>query len=269
MYEREQEMSFLTVVVCLVAGIGAGVGTGFAGLSAAAFIGPLLIGLVGIPAYQATAIGLASDVLASAVSAWTYHRAGNIDHQNVGRLLALVLIGTAAGSLTAQYVPNGALGLLSIAGSLFLGCQQLLQAVQGKEKGTAVPLPATPGWRRAERIVCGLWIGFICGFMGTGGGMMLLLVLTLVMGDELKTAVGTSVVIMTFTALFGSGLHFYLKGLPDGRILALCALTTLAAAGISARAANRMRPLAAKAVVGVLLTAMGAVMIVFRCLGLG
>ena len=97
---------------------------------------------------------------------------------------------------------------------------------------------------------------------------MLLLVLTLVMGDELKTAVGTSVVIMTFTALFGSGLHFYLKGLPDRRILALCALTTLAAAGISARAANRMRPLAAKAVVGVLLTAMGAVMIVFRCLGL-
>ncbi len=267
--KRERDMSFLTVVVCLIAGIGAGVGTGFAGLSAAAFIGPLLIGLVGIPAYQATAIGLASDVLASAVSAWTYHRAGNIDRENVGSLLALVLAGTAAGSLAAQYIPNGTLGLLSIAGSLFLGCQQLLQAVRRQEKSASLPLPETPKWRRAERIVCGLWIGFVCGFMGTGGGMMMLLVLTIVMGDDLKTAVGTSVVIMTFTALFGSGLHFYLKGLPDGRILALCALTTLAAAGISACVANRMSPLAAKAVVGILLTAMGAAMIVFRCLGLG
>ncbi len=261
-------MSLLTIITCLIAGIGAGVGTGFAGLSAAAFIGPLLIGLVGIPAYQATAIGLASDVLASAVSAWTYHKAGNIDRKNVGSLLILVLIGTAAGSLIAQYIPNGTLGFLSIAGSLFLGCQQLLQVAQKKEKSSSLPLPSSQGWRRAEQVVCGLWIGFICGFMGTGGGMMMLLVLTLVMGCELKAAVGTSVLIMTFTALFGSGLHFLLKGLPDFKILALCALTTLVAAAISARAANRMRPLVAKAVVGTLLVLMGIVMMVFKYLGL-
>ncbi len=261
-------MSLRTLFACIAAGIGAGIGTGFAGLSAAAFIGPLLIGLVGVPAYQATAVGLASDVLASAVSAWTYHKSGNIDRANAGKLLVLVLIGTAAGSLIAQYVPNGALGFLSIAGSLFLGCQQLLQVLQKKEENAVLPLPSTPGWRRAEQVVCGLWIGFICGFMGTGGGMMMLLVLTLVMGDELKVAVGTSVLIMTFTALFGSGLHFMLKGVPDLRILAVCAATTLAAAGISARAANRMRPLVSKAVVGALLVAMGIVMILFKYLGL-
>ena len=261
-------MSWTTFLVCIIAGIGAGVGTGFAGLSAAAFIAPLLIGLVGVPAYQATGVGLASDVLASAVSAWTYHKAGNIDWKNGRSLLSMVLIGTAIGSLIAQFVPNGALGLLSIAGSLLLGGQQLMQVIQHKENTTTLPLPTTPGWRRAERIVFGLWIGFICGFMGTGGGMMMLLVLTLVMGYELKVAVGTSVFIMTFTALFGSSLHFLLKGLPNPWILAVCAVTTVAAAGISARLANRMRPLAAKAVVGVLLVAMGIAMLVFKALGL-
>ena len=53
-------------------------------------------------------------------------------------------------------------------------------------------------------------IGFICGFVGAGGGMMLLLVLTSVLGYELKTAVGTSVFIMTFTALTGAISHFYI-----------------------------------------------------------
>ena len=61
-------------IVCLFAGVGAGLGTGFAGLSAAAVISPMLITLLGVPAYHAVGIALASDVLASAVSAYTYKR---------------------------------------------------------------------------------------------------------------------------------------------------------------------------------------------------
>ena len=62
----------LTVIVCFVAGCGAGLGTGFAGLSAAAVISPMLITFLGIPAYSAVGIAQASDVLASAVSAYSY-----------------------------------------------------------------------------------------------------------------------------------------------------------------------------------------------------
>ena len=51
-------------IICLVAGVGAGLGTGFAGMSAAAVISPMLITFLGIPAYQAVGIALASDVLA-------------------------------------------------------------------------------------------------------------------------------------------------------------------------------------------------------------
>lgn len=58
--------------VCFIAGMGAGLGTGFAGMSAAAVISPMLITFLGMPAYQAVGIALASDVLASAVSAYTY-----------------------------------------------------------------------------------------------------------------------------------------------------------------------------------------------------
>ena len=57
-------------IVCFVAGIGAGLGTGFAGMSAAAVITPMLVTFLGMEPYAAVGIALASDVLASAVSAW-------------------------------------------------------------------------------------------------------------------------------------------------------------------------------------------------------
>ena len=55
-------------------------------------------------------------------------------------------------------------------------------------------------------------IGFYCGFMGLGGGMMMLFILTFVLGYDLKTAVGTSVFVMTFTALTGAALPFLFRG---------------------------------------------------------
>ena len=66
-------------IVCFIAGIGAGLGTGFAGMSAAAVISPMLITFLNMPAYKAVGIALASDVLASAISAYTYHKNKNLD----------------------------------------------------------------------------------------------------------------------------------------------------------------------------------------------
>ena len=65
MLEKNNCMSFF-------AGLGAGFGTGFAGMSAAPVISPMLITFLESLAYQAIGIALASDVLASAVSAYTY-----------------------------------------------------------------------------------------------------------------------------------------------------------------------------------------------------
>ena len=48
-------------LICFIAGIGAGLGTGFAGMSAAAVISPMLITFLGLPAYEAVGIALASE----------------------------------------------------------------------------------------------------------------------------------------------------------------------------------------------------------------
>ena len=67
----------------------------------------------------------------------------------------------------------------------------------------------------------------------------MLLLLTGVMGYELKTAVGTSVFIMTFTALTGSVSHFAIGGAPQWLPFFLCIIFTFGFAQLAARIANR------------------------------
>lgn len=95
-----------TIIVTFFAGMGAGLGTGFAGMSAAAVISPILITFLGIDPYMAVGIALSSDVLASAVSAYTYGKNKNLDIKNGLVMMLFVLLFTFIGSFIASKVPN-------------------------------------------------------------------------------------------------------------------------------------------------------------------
>lgn len=97
-------------IVCLVAGIGAGLGTGFAGMSAAAVISPMLITFLDMDPYMAVGIALASDVLASAASAYTYGKNKNIDIKNGIVMMIFVLLFTLVGSFVSSKVPSTKIG---------------------------------------------------------------------------------------------------------------------------------------------------------------
>ena len=120
--------------------------------------------------------------------------------------------------------------------------------------------------RTVQSLVCGVLIGFICGFIGAGGGMMMLLILTSVLGYELKTAVGTSVFIMTFTALTGAVSHFAIGSLPDWRIWGLCVLFTFLWARIAAVFANKAAPKTLNRATGIILVVLGIVIMLFTFL---
>ena len=253
-------MTIVELIVCIFAGLGAGLGTGLAGLSAAAVISPMLITFLKIPAYQAIGIALASDVLASAVSAYTYKKNKNIDVKHGIIMLISVLVFTLIGSFVSSLVPNGTMGGFSKVMTLFVGLKFIIKQIMTTKE---IQESKTEKEKNIQSIVCGVVIGFICGFVGAGGGMMLLLVLTSVLGYELKTAVGTSVFIMTFTALTGSISHFYIGGAPDIPIMIACIISTLVFARIGAKWANGANVKLLNRVTGVLLCVLGAVMLFF------
>ena len=244
-------------LICFIAGIGAGLGTGFAGMSAAAVISPMLITFLDVPAYQAVGIALASDVLASGVSAYTYHKNKNLDIKNGLVMMFTVLIFTFVGSMLASLLPSATMGTFSMVMTLLLGIKFIVKPVMTtKEKMQEVSAKK----RIAQSIICGIIIGLICGFVGAGGGMMMLLILTTVLGYELKTAVGTSVFIMAFTALTGAVSHFVIGGIPDISILVFCVLSTLLWARIAAKFANKAEPKTLNRATGAVLTILGIIM---------
>ena len=117
------------VLVCLLAGLGAGLGTGFAGMSAAAVISPMLITFLGMEPYEAVGIALASDVLASAASAWTYGKNKNLDIRNGLLMMAAVLAFTVVGSYVASLVPSRTMGSFSVLMTMLLGIKFIIRPV--------------------------------------------------------------------------------------------------------------------------------------------
>ena len=231
------------LLICFIAGIGAGLGTGFAGMSAAAVISPMLITFLGVPAYEAVGIALASDVLASAVSAYTYGKNKNLDIRNGLVMMAAVLAFTLVGSWVASLVPNTTMGSFSMFMTLLLGIRFIVKPVMTtKESMAGVSVKK----RIVQSAVSGIVVGFICGFVGAGGGMMMLLLLTSVLGYELKTAVGTSVFIMAFTAFTGA--------------------CTLLWARVAARFANKASAATLNRATGVVLTVLGTAILLVNYL---
>ena len=250
----------IMILVTFFAGMGAGLGTGFAGMSAAAVISPMLITFLHMDPYMAVGIALSSDVLASAVSAYTYGKNKNLDIKNGIIMMCSVLVFTVVGSFIASLVPSKTMGGFSTVMTFFLGVKFIVRPVMTTKES----MQAVSAKKRAiQSIICGMLIGFICGFVGAGGGMMMLLILTSVLEYELKTAVGTSVFIMTFTALTGAVSHFAIGGAPDWTVWILCVVFTFIWARIAAVFANKAEPKTLNRATGVVLVILGAVIFAF------
>lgn len=254
----------LTVIVTFFAGMGAGLGTGFAGMSAAAVISPMLITFLGMDPYMAVGIALSSDVLASAVSAYTYGKNKNLDIKNGLIMMVTVLLFTIVGSYVSSLVPSTTMGNFSVFMTFLLGIKFILRPVMTTNEAMA---QVSAKKRAIQSVICGVMIGFICGFIGAGGGMMMLLILTSVLGYELKTAVGTSVFIMTFTALTGAVSHFAIGGTSDWTVWILCVVFTFLWARIAAVFANKATPKTLNRATGVILVVLGVAVMAFSMMG--
>ena len=178
-------------------------------------------------------------------------------------MMVSVLAFTVVGSYVANLVPSSTMGGFSVFMTFLLGVKFIVKPVMTTKEAM---LSVSARKRVVQSIVCGILIGFICGFVGAGGGMMMLLILTSVLGYELKTAVGTSVFIMTFTALTGAISHFAIGGAPDWTVFVLCVVFTLIWARIAAVFANKATPKTLNRATGVILVILGIVVMLFNLL---
>ena len=253
-------------LVYILAGVGAGVVTGLAGLSAAVVITPLLVGVCGWQGYDAVTVALAADVLASLLTAWTYYKNKNIDLKN-GLLVAVTafigsIIGSYCGYLFSQSQPDG-LGYISMATTIGLGIKFLVKPIEEGHDAESAVEHITKS-KVVQAMFCGLGIGWICGFTGSGGGILMLTVFTLVIGYNLKVAVGTSTLIMTLVALTGTLSHITMGAsvefIPTLVVVTCCIIS----AYISAKFANKCEVKKLNKVVGICLSVLGMMTILIK-----
>ncbi|MBQ8312463.1 MAG: TSUP family transporter [Clostridia bacterium] len=258
----------MELLICALAALAAGVGTGLAGLSAATVMVPVMLVLCPsfageTGAYHATAIALASDILGSAFTTAIYIKHRNIDLKRGGIMLVCIISMCVAGSIAAWHAGNVVLGTFSLFLCVGIGIRFLVKPDTQKEK--PVKKGARLDWKGiAISLFFGLTIGFGTGFVGSGGGMMMLVVFTAFLGMELKTAVGTSTLIMTFTALIAFVSHALVDPtlvMEKWDILLLCMVVETVASIVSAQFANKVNNRVVGIVTGWVLTVLGVIML--------
>ncbi len=248
----------------IIASIGAGVGTGLAGLSTATVIVPILIVLCpsfGIEGgvYQATAIALAADVLGSAFTAYIYAKNKNIDLKRGSIVLVCVIIMSIIGSIIAALAGNIVLGTTTLFLTLLVGIRFLVKP-DSTERDIYKVGAKFSKFDIIGSLFFGISIGFGIGFIGSGGGMTMLLVFTILLKMERKKAVGTSTFIMTFTALIAAVSHMIINPsiiLEKWNVLLTCIITTTIASALSAKFANKVSDKVVGLTTGAVLTSLG------------
>lgn len=249
----------LKIIVYIIAGLGAGVLTGFCGISAAVIVTPALVSMCGFDAYQAVGVAMASDVIASAATAYSYGRHGNVRIKDALILMAVVLAFTFVGSWLGDLIPHRALGTISVFITPLMGLKFLflpttnLGNILGEQSKRELII---------ETLFVGAGIGIIAGFAGAGGGEMLLFALTTLLAYEVKEAVGTGVFIMAFVALVGCVSHIYIGGWPDMTAFVICIIGNFAGAVFAARIANKLTSATLNRIIGIFLVTSGLIMLI-------
>lgn len=228
--------------VYILAGLCGGILTGMAGLTAAMVVTPMLCGICGWGGYDATTLSLVANIPAALVTCCTYYKNGNVDLKRGKTVIATSFIGAVVGSwlgyLFSQVSESG-VSYAVIVMNLILALKYFKTA---KPRDNSLKEQEQAREKRKALIaaVLAFLIGVECGFMGSTGGLLMLMVLTMVLGMDTRMAVGTSSIIMMLVALTGAVSHIAMgakvEPVPGAVVTVVCTV----AAMVSARFANRV-----------------------------
>ena len=250
-------------VIYILAGLAGGVLTGMAGLTAAMVLTPILCGACGWAAYDATTIALIANVPSAMVTSWTFYKNGNMDIKR-GMPVAIVsflgaVVGSYLGYLFSRASENG-ISYIVIVSNLFMAVKFFMPSKK-KENLTAAEEKKAKT-KGILALILGFIIGIECGFMGSAGGVLMLMVLTMMLGMETKLAVGTSSLVMMLVALTGAVSHVAMGAemelLPSIVMTVAC---TIGAVG-SSRFANKVEEKTLNRAAGVVLLLVSVVSLV-------
>lgn len=198
------------VILGYIASLLIGVSLGLVGAGGSILTMPVMVYLFHVPVLIATSYSLFIVGMTSAMG--TYYQARQ-DNVNVKIATLFSLVSLTIVFLIRHYIlpviPHqlfkmyGVPVTLSLVSMLLFAILMVTAAIAMVRQKQAAK-PQSPSCRSNLRLFfCGIMVGLITGFLGAGGGFILIPSLVLLLRLPMKSAIGTSLLIIALNSLFG------------------------------------------------------------------
>lgn len=213
---------------------GIGLSLGLVGGGGSIVTVPILVYVAGLAPREAVALSLPVVGTTAAVGALLEYRAGNMDLRAAGVFSLTGMVGAILGAPLTRLLPDPALMLLFAALMVAVGARML----SGRSETEAEALGACDPLRCG---IVGLGVGLLTGFLGVGGGFLLVPTLVRFARLPMRKAVGTSLLIIAANSASGFGAHLAAIG-PNGPLAAAFTASALLGMVVGTVIGRRMRP---------------------------
>ncbi len=162
---------------------------------------PAIRVFLGEPAFIAVGTPLLVNIPSAALGAWSYRRRGLVAMAPVPYLAGFGVIGVILGSLLTPLIGGDLILLVTAAVILFVGLRLIVRREPTPRPTQVGPLGLS---------LAGTAIGVCSGILGLGGGFLLVPYLRVVLGLDIKTTFGTSLLIVAVLTVPGALVHYFL-----------------------------------------------------------
>ncbi len=185
-------------ILDLAYGAAIGAALGLTGSGGSILAVPALVYLVGLDVH--TAIGTSLAVVGGIAAGGFVEQRDNVQWKAGLLLGAFGIAGGIPGSLLSAYVSGRILLLLFSAIMIAASIAMLRSRGGDAPQGRTAPLRIVA--------VAGAGIGFLTGFLGVGGGFLIVPTLALAFGYPMRTAIATSLLVIAFNSFVGLATRF-------------------------------------------------------------
>jgi uncharacterized membrane protein YfcA len=229
------------VLLAIPFGLAIGLAVGTLGGGGSVLAVPILVYVLDQTVPEATTASLLVVAAGAVAGGLSHARAGRVCWRHAGSFTAAAVPGIGLGTLAAEAV-SGPLLLAGFALVMLAAAHATWRKAEDSDPepdGDWEPSHTCPPLRLPRDLVAGAAVGFVTGFFGVGGGFLIVPTLAIALAFTMRTAVGTSLVIITASSLLGLGAHLLAGRTVDVDVTA--ALTVACVAGAVAGAALASR----------------------------
>lgn len=212
-------------------GLAIGLAVGMLGGGGSVLAVPVLVYVLGQSVSEATTTSLLVVAAGSLAGGLGHARAGRVCWRHAGSFTAAAVPGIVAGTIAGEAM-DGTVLLGAFAVVMIAAAVATWRRADRDDAGDHPDGDTCPPLRLPRDLVAGAAIGFLTGFLGVGGGFLIVPTLAIALAFTMRTAVGTSLAIITATSLLGFITHLAAGRSLDADLTATmavaCALGALA-----------------------------------------